>query len=50
MKKLIIITIAIGSVLFLSGCAEQILAVPKAGINAVAGITTSVWSLLTGWL
>ena len=50
MKKLFIITLAVGSVLLLSGCMEQILAVPKAGVNAVAGVTSSVWTLLTGWL
>ena len=39
MKKLFIVTFAVGTVLLLSGCMEQILAVPKAGVNAVTGIT-----------
>ena len=50
MKKLFIVTFAVGTVLLLSGCMEQILAVPKAGVSAVTGITSSVWNLLTGWL
>ena len=40
----------IAAVLLISGCAEQIIAIPRTIVGTIGTVTSSVWSLLTGWL
>ena len=40
----------IATVLLISGCAEQIIAIPRTIVGTIGTVTSSVWSLLTGWL
>ena len=50
MKKLYLILFLLFTAIFVSGCAEQIMAIPRAGVNLVASTTSAVWNLLTGWI
>ena len=50
MKNLYLILFLLFTAIFVSGCAEQILAIPRAGVDLIASTTSAVWNLLTGWI
>ena len=50
MKKLYAILFLLFTVVFVAGCAEQIIAIPRAGINLIGNTTSAVWNFLTGWI
>ena len=50
MKKLYLIIFFIFTAIFVSGCAEQIIAIPRAGVNLIGNTTSAIWHLLTGWI
>jgi len=50
MKKLYVILFLLFTAVFVAGCAEQIIAIPRAGLNLVANTTSAIWNFLTGWI
>jgi len=50
MKYLYSILLFFFVVIFVSGCAEQIIAIPRAGVNLIGNTVSAVWNLLTGWI
>ena len=47
MKIILILT----ATLLLVGCSmEQVIAVPRAGVNLIGNTTSAIWHLLTGWI
>ena len=50
MKKLYLIILLLFTALIVSGCAEQIIAIPRAGVNLIGNTASAVWHLLTGWI
>ena len=50
MKKLYAILFLLFTVVFVAGCAEQIIAIPRAGLNLIGNTTSAIWNLLTGWI
>ena len=50
MKKVYLIILFIFTALIVSGCAEQIIAIPRAGVNLIGNTASAIWQLLTGWI
>ena len=50
MKYLYSILLFFFVIIFVSGCAEQIIAIPRAGVNFIGNTASAVWNLLTGWI
>ena len=50
MKKLYLIIFFLFTAIFVSGCAEQIIAIPRAGVNLIGNTASVIWHLLTGWI
>jgi PBP1b-binding outer membrane lipoprotein LpoB len=50
MKKLYLIILLLFTALIVSGCAEQIIAIPRAGVNFIGNTASAIWHLLTGWI
>ena len=50
MKKLYLIIFLLFTAIIVSGCAEQIIAIPRAGVNLIGNTVSAVWHLLTGWI
>ena len=50
MKKLYLLILLLFTALIVSGCAEQIIAIPRAGVNLIGNTASAVWHLLTGWI
>ena len=50
MKKLYLILLLLFTAIIVSGCAEQIIAIPRAGVNLIGNTTSAIWHLLTGWI
>ena len=50
MKKLYLIILLLFTAILVSGCAEQIIAIPRAGVNLIGTATSTIWHLLTGWI
>jgi len=50
MKKIYWALFIVFTAIFISGCMEQIMVVPRAGVNLVGNVTSAVWHLLTGWI
>jgi len=50
MKKLYWALLLVFTAIFVSGCMEQIMVIPRAGVNLVGNTTSAIWNLLTGWI
>ena len=50
MKKLYLIILLLFTAIIVSGCAEQIIAIPRAGVNLIGDTASTVWHFLTGWI
>ena len=50
MKKLYLIILLLFTAIIVSGCAEQIIAIPRAGVNLIGNTASAIWHLLTGWI
>ena len=50
MKKLYLILFLLFTAIVVSGCAEQIIAIPRAGVNLIGNTASAIWHLLTGWI
>ena len=50
MKKFYWALLLVLTAIFVSGCAEQIIAIPRAGVNLIGSTVSAVWNLLTGWI
>jgi|TARA_B100001105_G_scaffold33542_1_gene23429 hypothetical protein len=50
MKKLLTIVIVAGMILGVSGCAEQVMAIPGTLIEGTGNVISSVWHLATDWI
>ena len=50
MKKLYLILFLLFTAIVVSCCAEQIIAIPRAGVNLIGNTASAIWQLLTGWI
>ena len=50
MKKLYLILLLFFITILVPGCAEQLIAIPKAGVTLIGSTVSAVWNLLTGWI
>jgi hypothetical protein len=50
MKKLLTYVIVSGILLTVSGCAEQVMAIPGTLIEGTGNVISSVWHLATDWI
>ena len=50
MKKLYWALLLVFTAIFVSGCMEQIMVIPRAGVNLIGNTTGAIWNLLTGWI
>ena len=50
MKKLYLILLLFFITILVPGCAEQIIAIPRAGVNLIGDTASAIWHLLTGWI
>jgi len=50
MKKLLTYVIVVGMILGVSGCAEQVMAIPGTLIEGTGNVISSVWHLATDWI
>jgi len=50
MKKLYWALLLVFTAVFVSGCMEQVMAIPRAGVNLIGNTTGAIWHLLTGWI